>query len=812
MKQTSNLPRATRTKSIIQLVNDNSYAVDISGWQLVGGIRHTFAPGTVIPSNGTLYVTPESAAFRSRSVGPTGGQGLYVQGGYKGQLSRFGETVELVAEGERLVDTFAYDLIVHPLVVTEINYHPYPPSPEELQVNAGFVETDFEFIELTNTDSVAIDTTGMQLSDGASATLAGTLAPGGRGVVVQDLAAFTARYGNNITVLGQFSSGVLDNGGERIELEDGLGNPLLRVTYDETSPWPSIADGIGTTLELVSAATDYTDPASWRDSGYVGGSPGETGVEPFTDVVINEVLTHTDLPQVDAIELLNTGNGSVDIGGWYLSDSSNDFQKFQIPPGTILGPGEYVVFDENDFNTSGGASVDDFALDSAHGERVWLVGANASDDLTYFGDFVKFGAAANGISFGRWPNAEGPLYPMAEVTLGQTNTGPYSGQLVISEVMYHPLVDPTDSLEFVEVFNTSGIPVDLTNWTLNGAVDYPFPSGMQLPPYGVVVVVPFDPEDPLQSASLVAFQSAYGLGDDVLLVGGYTGRLDNAGDQLQLTRPDQPPAEDPQFIPAILEDEVAYDDVAPWPTSADGQGAALVRTGLTAWGNDPQQWIATTANPGLANHAPVANDNQYLIERNRAGDVLQVLRNDSTEPDMGEQITVIETSTPDEQGSVSIAADGSHLIYAPSTDFLGTETFTYRIHDGLGGFAEASVTITVQESVSWQNTNNPMDVNNDGEIAAIDALQVINDLNRRGSRTLPMPPEPPDAPSPYLDVDGDGVTSPLDALLIINKINRDLAGGEGEQDTMESLLDNNLDDTIDELARSLADDDCFGLR
>ena len=46
----------------------------------------------------------------------------------------------------------------------------------------------------------------------------------------------------------------------------------------------------------------------------------------------------------------------------------------------------------------------------------------------------------------------------------------------------------------------------------------------------------------------------------------------------------------------------------------------------------------------------------------------------------------------------------------------------------------------------------------------------------------------------------------LDALLIINKINSDLAGGEGEQDTIESLLDNGLNDAIDELAKLLVQD------
>ncbi len=94
-----------------------------------------------------------------------------------------------------------------------------------------------------------------ELSDGASATLCRNLAPGGNAAsLFKNLAAFTARYGSNVTVLGQFSSGgMLDDGGERIELEDGLGNPLLRVTYDETSPLAKHRGRNGTTLELLSA-------------------------------------------------------------------------------------------------------------------------------------------------------------------------------------------------------------------------------------------------------------------------------------------------------------------------------------------------------------------------------------------------------------------------------------------------------------------------------------------------------------------------------------------------------------------------------
>ena len=65
--------------------------------------------------------------------------------------------------------------------------------------------------------------------------------------------------------------------------------------------------------------------------------------------MINEVLSHTDPPVelTDSIELYNTTDAPIDIGGWYLSDAASKFTKYQIPRNTILGPGNYIVFDES---------------------------------------------------------------------------------------------------------------------------------------------------------------------------------------------------------------------------------------------------------------------------------------------------------------------------------------------------------------------------------------------------------------------------------------------------------------------------------
>ena len=78
----------------------------------------------------------------------------------------------------------------------------------------------------------------------------------------------------------------------------------------------------------------------------------------------------------------------------------------------------------------------------------------------------------------------------------------------------------------------------------------------------------------------------------------------------------------------------------------------------------------------------------------------------------------------------------------------------------------------------WQNQTNRFDVNNDGAVSPVDALQVINDLNARGSRALTVT----DGTPPFLDVNGDGHVAPIDALQVINSI--EAALGEGESDVL----------------------------
>jgi hypothetical protein len=76
----------------------------------------------------------------------------------------------------------------------------------------------------------------------------------------------------------------------------------------------------------------------------------------------------------------------------------------------------------------------------------------------------------------------------------------------------------------------------------------------------------------------------------------------------------------------------------------------------------------------------------------------------------------------------------------------------------------------------WHNPIDALDVNDDGLLSPIDALLVINELNRVGAHLL-LPPTGGAAPPPYLDVTGDNFVSAADALWVINELNRRGSGG-----------------------------------
>ncbi len=269
-------------EEFIELTNPNDVAVDITGWHLDGGIQHTFRPGTVIPAGGKLYVSPNVNAFRARATGPSGGQGLRVQGNYVGHISNHGTTIRLVASNQQLVaeKETPRDLnaLQQFLRVSEVMFH-----PRDVQDGDRFVDDDYEFLELVNTSSTdTLNLEGVQFTQGIQFRFdAVALAPNERVVIVRDRDAFISRYGPEIRIVGEYGHTAQDfklgNGGEAIALEIAAGDLIQQFSYSDT--WHPTTDGAGASLTVVDVDADlsrWSLPAGWQPSNSLDGSPGSS--------------------------------------------------------------------------------------------------------------------------------------------------------------------------------------------------------------------------------------------------------------------------------------------------------------------------------------------------------------------------------------------------------------------------------------------------------------------------------------------------------------------------------------------------------
>lgn len=159
------------------------------------------------------------------------------------------------------------------LLITELMIDPAAPSADDLA--KGFTDADqFEFVELKNIGTEAVDLTPLRFTKGLSFDFAGgtikSLAPGAFALVVAHPQAFEQRYGKGLPVAGVFS-GKLSNNGETIKLSYGGGAAIREFGYDNT--WPGQSANKSLSLASPVPSADLNNKSSWKD-GPVGGSPG----------------------------------------------------------------------------------------------------------------------------------------------------------------------------------------------------------------------------------------------------------------------------------------------------------------------------------------------------------------------------------------------------------------------------------------------------------------------------------------------------------------------------------------------------------
>lgn len=167
-----------------------------------------------------------------------------------------------------------------PLRITEIMYHPPVSTSED-----GWDADDFEFVELMNVGTTALDLTGVRFVDGIKFDFAEgavrQLGPNQMVLVVANRLAFECRYGTAVSakIAGEYK-GSLANGGETLGLIDYQTGAIARFAYVDT--WYATTDGQGRSLVLVNpaqvSAGQLGTKAAWRASYRWGGSPGTTDV------------------------------------------------------------------------------------------------------------------------------------------------------------------------------------------------------------------------------------------------------------------------------------------------------------------------------------------------------------------------------------------------------------------------------------------------------------------------------------------------------------------------------------------------------
>jgi hypothetical protein len=395
----------------------------------------------------------------------------------------------------------------------------------------------------------------------------------------------------------------------------------------------------------------------------------------YTNIFVNELLSHTDPPLEDAVEIQNKSGTNINVSNWFISNSRSNLKRYKIPSATAIPHGGFRVIYEGasssvGFNSS--TAISPFTFNSAHGDTVIISEADATGKLTGYVIYEEFESAPNAVSYGHYNTSQTNIFDYKFVFMsarsfgvddpnsvqefrtgtGKTNPPPKVGPIVINEIMYQPsntvyintnglsITNENPAEEYIELRNISADSVPFydpsfptNHWRLQKAIDFVFPI-TNLGPNEFCLIVGFDPAT--NTVALNNFRSRYNVSNNVPIYGPWIGRLKNSGDSIELYRPDTPqfpPHPDAGFVPYYRADKVNYDVGAPWPAGASGTGLSLQRKNSVKFGNDSINWQADAPTAGRSSSSAIMDtdgdgipdswENQYGLRANDPTDAGQ---------------------------------------------------------------------------------------------------------------------------------------------------------------------------------------------
>lgn len=324
----------------IELYNHGNSPVNLSGCFLSDDVttnKFRIPDGTIIPGRGFLSYDQNELGFSLKAEGDT----LYFVSSNTTRvldIVKFAGQQNGIATGRSPDGAATFRVLTTPtpkasnaafglpdIVINEVMYAPISNN------------NDDEYVELYNRGQGSVDLSGWRFTSGISYRIPTNtvLSAGGYLVVARNAARLLTNYPGLTTnnTVGNFD-GTLANSGEHLVLskpdevvstnrfDEVVTNTIWilvsEVAYGTGGRWPGLADGGGSSLELVDANSDTLQPANWSASN-------ETTKAPWTTI--------------DFTGVMDNGNG----------DFTPDLQM------ALQGAGECLV-DDVEVRTAGGAN------------------------------------------------------------------------------------------------------------------------------------------------------------------------------------------------------------------------------------------------------------------------------------------------------------------------------------------------------------------------------------------------------------------------------------------------------------------------
>ena len=448
-------------------------------------------------------------------------------------------------------------------------YH--PPNKEK---GESFSQSAMEFIEFYNEKADYLDLGNWQFTQGITFQFPeGTIIdPKTYFLVAKDPIKLKQNYAvfyeQNISapIFGPFQ-GQLSDKKDRLILSDPANGLMIDFTYSDQGRWPIAADGSGHTLAKISPRLNDDLSTSWRPSQTFGGTPGRANNLSSDnniisgEVIINEIVIKNRKSKSSsiAVEIYNPTEITIDIGGYWLSDSSDQLKKYQIPQDTKIEPAGFFVLTSQELKFKLNRKTESLFLTHSLFDRVVDV-ANISRAPT-----------KSYPSYGRYPDGSSEEWYLMPDSLSYANEIDDDDSLVINEIMYHP-PDGSSKSEYIELYNRGNKTVDVSEWLLTGGIKFKFNKNTELAAGSYLVI----------AKNIGHFRSQYGM---VNVVGNFKQTLSNSNETIQLRN-----------AHGNLVDQVKYYDGGRWPKLADGYGSSLELINPNQDNSNNQVWLGSNEN------------------------------------------------------------------------------------------------------------------------------------------------------------------------------------------------------------------------